>query len=127
MNISPETLRAISGSALRTFFRIADLWSMSKAEQVRALGISCTATLDRWRDGDHEGFTAETLERISITFAIFKAINILLPDTARADAWVRAPNTAPLFGGRPAMAFIASGDPGDLYAVRRYLDAQLNG
>lgn len=127
MHISPETLRAMSGPALRTFFRIVDLWSMSEAEQVRTLGISWSATLDRWREGNDEGFTAETLERVSLIFGIFKAINILLPDTAQADAWIRAPNTAPLFGGRSAMALIASGDPADLYAVRRHLDAQLNG
>jgi hypothetical protein len=42
---------------------------------------------------------------------------------AAADAWVRKPNTAPLFGGQSALARMLSGNVADLYVVRQYLDA----
>jgi hypothetical protein len=50
-----------------------------------------------------------------------------LPDPAAADAWVRKPNAAPVFGGRPALAQMLSGNVADLYVVRQYLDASRGG
>jgi hypothetical protein len=64
------------------------------------------------------------LERISYVLGIYKALQILLPDATRADAWVRQPNTATPFGGRSALERMLGGNVGDLYAVREYLDAQ---
>jgi hypothetical protein len=51
-------------------------------------------------------------------------LQILLPDTQAADAWIRKPNNAPLFGGRPALERMLSGQVADLYVVRQYLDAE---
>ena len=45
----------------------------------------------------------DTLERISYILGIWKALQILLPDPAAADAWIRKPNAAPLFSGKPAL------------------------
>ena len=64
------------------------------------------------------------LERISYVLGIYKALQILIPDEARADAWIATPNTAPLFGGHSALERMLGGNVGDLYAVRQYLDAQ---
>ena len=55
---------------------------------------------------------------------IYKALRILLPPDESADAWIRKPNAAPLFGGRSALERLVSGNVSDLYEVRRYLDAQ---
>ena len=67
------------------------------------------------------------LERISYVLGIYKALQILLPETERADAWVTTPNAAPLFGGDSALTRMLGGNVGDLYAVRQYLDAQRGG
>ena len=90
-----ERIDGLAGPALRTFFRIAEAWSLDDQEQMRVLGISSVALLRAWRGGGLSGFDAEALERISLVFGIFKAINTLLPDAARADAWMRKPSKAP--------------------------------
>lgn len=106
--LTRREIDALAGPALRTFFRIADLWSMSDDEQIRVLGIRNSETLKRWRDGDAAGFDGGGLERISLVLGVFKASNILLPDAALADRWIRKPNKAPLFGGRGAIELIVS-------------------
>ena len=45
----------------------------------------------------------------------------------RADAWVRKPNDAPLFGGDSALARMLGGQVADLFQVRQYLDAVRGG
>ncbi|MGZ5042379.1 MAG: MbcA/ParS/Xre antitoxin family protein, partial [Usitatibacter sp.] len=66
----------------------------------------------------------DTLERISYVLGIYKALQMLLPSDEAADAWIRKPNAAPLFGGRSAIERMLSGNVADLYEVRRYLDGQ---
>ncbi len=114
----------LGGPALRSFFKIADAWSLSEREQMKLLGLESRSTLQSWKAGRVAKISADTLERISYMLGIFKAINILLPDHDRADAWMRAPNTAPLFGGRSALDRMTSGLVSDLFLVRQYLDAQ---
>jgi hypothetical protein len=41
--------------------------------------------------------------------------------------WVRKPNRARLFGGRPALDRMLGGQIADLFVVREYLDAQRGG
>ena len=54
-------------------------------------------------------------------------LQILLPQADAADAWIRKPNAAPLFGGRSALDRRLSGNVADLYVVRQYLDAARGG
>lgn len=114
----------LGSPALRTFFTLAQTWKLSEQEQMRLLGLGSRSTLHSWKSGRVSKVTRDTLERISYVLGIFKAINILLPDTRRADEWMRLPNKAPLFGGRSALDRMTTGNIGDLYVVRQYLDAQ---
>ncbi len=66
-----------------------------------------------------------TLERLSHVFGIYKSLRILLP-AAAAATWVRRPNDAPLFAGRPAIELMTSGVAG-LFLARAYLDAERGG
>ncbi|WP_413207937.1 MbcA/ParS/Xre antitoxin family protein [Rhodospirillum sp. A1_3_36] len=52
---------------------------------------------------------------------------MLLPDDRASDTWIKRPNDAPLFGGRPAIERMLSGQVSDLFVVRQYLDAQRGG
>ena len=114
-------------AALRTFFNIAKAWGLSNDEQQRLLGCGRTTFYD-WKAGRiKHGLDASTLERLSHLFGIYSCLQILLPIPERADAWVRKPNTAPLFGGRPALARMLAGQVSDLFVVRQYLDAQRGG
>jgi hypothetical protein len=120
--------RELSGPALRTFFNIARDWKLSREEQMRLLGLSSTSTYYKWKDAPHKArLTRDTLEWISYILGIYKALQILLPDPRAADEWIRKPNKAPLFAGRPVLERMLSGNVADLYVVREYLDAQRGG
>jgi len=117
----------LSGPALRTFFRIAELWDLNVEEQITLLGLRSRSTYFKWKRDASIQLPKDTLERISYLLGIHKALQILLPDEQAADAWVRQPNTAALFGGQSALERMLSGHVSDLYVVRKYLDAQRGG
>lgn len=117
--------RGLSGPALRTFFRIAEAWSLTTDQQMTLLGITARSTYFNWKKRTADTvLPKDTLERISYILGIYKALQILLPDTAAADAWVKRPNSAPLFAGHSALDRMLSGHVADLFVVRQYLDAQ---
>ena len=121
---APERL---SGPALRTFFRIADAWKLSSEEARTLLGSPPRSTYFVWKKTGHGQLARDALERISYILGIYKALQILLPDPVAADTWVRKPNAAPVFGGKPALQRMLSGNVADLYVVRQYLDAWRGG
>ena len=119
-------MTAKSGAALRTFFNLANRWQLTSAEQMALLGISSTTMLQSWKAGDVQELASDTLERLSYMLGIFRAINAIFPEGERADAWMRAANTTPLFGGGTALERMCRGTVADLHAVYRYLNAELH-
>ena len=119
-------MTAKSGAVLRTFFNLANRWQFTSDEQMALLGISSTTTLQSWKAGDVQELDPDTLDRISYVFGIVRAINTIFPERERADAWMRAANTAPLFGGGTALERMCRGTIADLDAVYRYLNAELH-
>lgn len=117
----------LAAAGLRAFLRIAALWQLSVDEQLRLLGDPARSTYFKWKKEGSPQLNRDMLERISYILGIYKALQILLPEPASADAWIRRPNDAPPFGGRPALERMLSGNVADLYVVRQYLDAQLGG
>jgi hypothetical protein len=116
-----------SGPALRTFFRIAGAWKLSNKEQITLLGNPPKSTYFRWKQAEGVVLPKDTLERLSYIFGIYSALQVLLPKAEAADAWIKKPNSAPIFGGHSALDRMLSGQVGDLYLVRQYLDAQRGG
>ena len=123
--VDPGSARA-AGAALRTFFRLAEAWQLSVAEQTNLLGVART-TLYQWKQGKVAPLDRHQLERLSHLFGIYAALHILFPVAERADQWIHTPNSAPLLGGRPALDRMLGGQVSDLYVVRQYLDAQRGG
>ena len=119
-----DTASELAGPALRAFFRIAAAWKLSTAQQRVLLGNPPSSTYFKWKKTKAGALPRDVLERISYILGIYKALQILLPDPARADRWITEPNTAPLFGGGSALDRMLGGNVGDLYVVRQYLDAQ---
>ncbi|MEO6363951.1 MAG: MbcA/ParS/Xre antitoxin family protein [Caldimonas sp.] len=117
---------AAAAAALRTFFRLAEAWQLSVQEQGKLLGVA-RATLYQWKQGKVGPLDRHLLERLSHLFGIYSALQILFPASGRADEWIRKPNMAPLFAGRPALERMLAGQVADLYVVRQYLDAQRGG
>jgi hypothetical protein len=114
--------KELTGPALRAFFNIAEAWDLSEVEQMKILGLDSRSTFHNWKRGDVAALSKDALERISYVMGIYKGLQILVPQTA--DAWVRKPNKAAMFGGKPAIDRMASGNVADLYVVRQYIDGQ---
>lgn len=114
-------------AGIRVFFNIANAWKLSTAEQMAILGLRSRTTLIAWRKGTVGALSPDTLERLSYVFGIYKALEILLPSGDAADAWIRKPNSGPIFGGRSALERLNAGKVADLFLVRQYLDAQRGG
>lgn len=117
--------KAVSGPALKAFFRLADQWGLDAGQQMLLLGSPRRATFFKWRKEQRGRLPLDTFERISYLLGIFKALHILLPSADAADAWIKKPNAAPGFGGRSALDRMLAGHVADLFIVRQYLDAQL--
>jgi hypothetical protein len=116
--------REMSTAGLRAFFNIARDWQLDVDQQLVLLGAPGRSTFFKWKSAPAEArLGKDTLERLSYLLGIYKALQILLPEESAADAWVRKPNQAPLFGGRSALERMLGGNVGDLFAVRQYLDA----
>ncbi|RYG64723.1 DUF2384 domain-containing protein [bacterium] len=114
----------LAAPALRAFFNIADHWALKAAEQRVLLGNPPSSTFFKWKKERRGPLPRDVLERISYVLGIYKALQILLPDAARADAWVRQPNAAVPFGGRSALDQMLGGNVSDLFVVRQYLDGE---
>lgn len=133
LNLAPGAAPAPSGqqmaaAGLRAFARIADAWGLSTDEQLLLLGEPARSTYFAWRKSPETArVPRDTLERLSNLLGIYKSLQILLPDPEAADAWVRQPNTAGLFGGRSALDRMLAGNVSDLHLVRRYLDSVRSG
>lgn len=117
--------KALLAPALRAFFRLAEEWQLDDAEQIILLGSPAASDLQRWRRGDVGTANGEVLERISLLLGIYRAIRTLLPESPRANLWIRAPNSAPIFAGSSALDYTLAGGVAELRQVRAWLDAQL--
>ena len=122
------SVEQMSAAGLRAFARMAEQWGLSLDEQLTLLGQPPRSTFYAWRKQPEAArLPRDTLERLSNLLGIFKSLQILLPDAAAADAWVRQPNEAPLFAGRSALQVMLGGNVSDINLVRRYLDGVRGG
>ena len=125
---APPSLPAMAAAGLRAFDRIAQAWGLSVDEQLVLLGQPPRSTFFAWRkQPEKASLPRDTLERLSNLLGIWKSLQILLPDVAAADGWVRRPNSAAPFGGGSALQRMLGGNVSDLNLVRRYLDGVRGG
>jgi hypothetical protein len=114
----------LGGPALRSFFRLAEHWKLRIVDQRKLLGDPPESTFYKWKRQQDGALGRDVIERVSYLLGIWKALQILFPDPAQADAWLHKPNQALLFGGHSALERMLSGNVADLFVVRQYLDAQ---
>lgn len=117
--LSPEVRRA----GVRMFTRIADQWELTNEQRATLLGLNEIALLEAISRPDAE-IAGRMIERISLVVGISVALWSIFPSVGRQQRWLRAPNSAAMFGGRTALDMFLSEQVDDLYALRRYLDAQ---
>lgn len=109
---------------LKAFFNIAKAWDLSESDEAAVLGQLDRETMRAWKSGKGPEVGQATILRISYVLGIFRAINKLLPRKEVANAWVKKPNKAPIFGGRSALDRMTDGDIEGLQIVRQHLDAE---
>jgi Protein of unknown function (DUF2384) len=124
IHAEPAPAGDLGGPALRAFFALAERWKLRVTEQRTLLGDPPESTYFKWKKQQDGAPSRDVIERISYLLGIWKDLQILFPDPAQADAWLRKPNDASLFSGQPALERMLSGNVADLYVVRQYLDAQ---
>ena len=125
--IKPSS-RDLSAAGLRAFYNIARDWDLSTDEQMVLLGTPGRSTFFKWKSAPEAAdLKRDTLERLSYLLGIYKALQVLLPATSAADAWIKKPSDAPLFSGKSALERMLGGNVADLLAVRQYLDARRGG
>ena len=120
----PAPRRALAGPGLRAFFNITRLWGLTTEQERVLLGSPGRSTFFRWKRDLDGALPRDALERISYLLGIWKALQVLFADPAQADAGIKRPNDAPLFGGSSALERMLGGQVSDLYVVRQYLDAE---
>jgi len=120
----PAVRRRLSAPALRTFFNVARGWGLSAGEERALLGWPPTSTFHKYKSGQPGVLSFDTLTRISLVLGIYKALQMLYPEAAFADRWIRMPNANALFGGQAPIAFLADAGVDGLFQVRRLLDAR---
>jgi len=123
----PEVRRKFSSPAMRTFLSIAGAWGLTVDEQRGLLGWPAPSTFFKYKSGQIGTLSYDTLMRISLILGIYKALHILFPEASLADAWLKLPNSNPMFAGKPAMSFLLENGMDGLYQLRRLLDARCGG
>lgn len=118
-------LTAVTAAVLRVFDGIAQAWSLEDSERLALLGLAETKELQALRTAPLNEVPTEIVERVAILLDIFRAINTLLPEPSRADAWIRSLNSAPTFGGQSALDVMIGRGLDGLRGVRTYLKAQI--
>jgi hypothetical protein len=120
----PGVRRRLSAPARRGFFAVARAWQLSVAEERALLGWPPSSTFHKYKAGDGGVLSFDTLTRISLVLGIYKALQVLYPEPAFADRWMRMPNANPMFAGRAPVGFVADAGLDGLLQVRRLLDGR---
>ena len=123
----PKVRKEMTGPAIRTFFKVAEAWSLNGDEQRALLGWPPESTFYKYKAGQTSTLSYDTLMRISLVLGIYKDLQILYPEAGLADRWIKLPNSNPLFGGQTALALVIKDGMDGLYQVRRLLDARRGG
>jgi len=124
MREDPAVRRRLSAPALRTFFSIARAWELSTTEERALLGWPPSSTFHKYKSGDVAALSFDTLTRLSLVLGVYKALQVLYPEPAFADRWIRMPNAHATFGGRTPITFLTDTGLDGLLQVRRLLDGR---
>jgi len=111
-------------AAMTAFQQLAEVWGLSTDQQLQLLGSPGRSTFFKWKK-DGGSLPRDTVERISHLLAIYKALQILMPERGRADDWISRPNA--YFKGSSALDVMLNGQVVDILKVRQYLDVQRGG
>ena len=128
---SAANRRRLSGPGLRTFARIADLWSLDEDQRCLVLGLPDRPTYQAWlmaaREHRDLELSVDVLMRGSAVLGIHQALGTLHVEERDGVAWLRGANSAVPFDGRAPLDLMLAGTLDSLLTVRRFLDALVSG
>ncbi|WP_199911813.1 MbcA/ParS/Xre antitoxin family protein [Dongshaea marina] len=111
--------------ALQGFFRLAELWQLSREQQQILLGSLPDSTYFKYKKLPEVSLGRDLIERISYLMGIEKNLKALFGSVELARNWVHQPNQLAPFHGKTAIELMLGGSLLDIAAVRRYLDRWL--
>jgi hypothetical protein len=123
---SRQVRERLSPAALTAFFNIMARWSIRDDEARALLGGVTNGPFYEMKRNPARTLDTDRLTRVSYLIGIFKALGILHAQPL-ADAWVRRPNTNPLFAGVSPLDYMIRGGLPAMQNVRRLLDARRAG
>ena len=91
---------------LSAFRKVAAALGLTLPEQAAILGVS-RATVAGWKTTP--GADPDKLDRMALFVGIFGLAAQAFPGERGAEGWLRRPNTAPLFAGRPPLELLLAG------------------
>ena len=110
--------------AMTAFQKLSEAWQLTTDQQLQLLGSPGRSTFFKWKK-DGGSLPRDTVERISHLLAIYKALQIIVPDSTQADSWIKKPSA--YFKGNSALDVMLHGQVVDILKVRQYLDVQRGG
>jgi len=116
----------LSPVAVRAFFSIASHWKLRDEDARALLGGVSNGSFYQLKRKATKTLDQDKLTRVSLLVGIFKALNILYSPKL-ADAWVRLPNSNPVFAGEAPAAYMMKGGLPAMLRVRQLLDARRGG
>lgn len=122
---SGDVTQAEAAAMMRAVFNLFRLWNVNDAQARVLLGQPSPSTFYRWKRGEIGTVPHDTIWRLGDLMGIHKALRYMFTKPERGYAWVSKPNEA--FNGKSALDRMLAGAPGDLTAVRNYLDAERGG
>ena len=124
LHIDNATRSRLTAPAVRAFFRIAEQWGLSEAQQQAILGGSADAnTVAGWRDTPPASLALDHLERMSYVLGIYEGLERIFryaPEKSRR--WLSVPRPETPFAGQTPMEVMTSDGIVGLAAVRHYID-----
>jgi uncharacterized protein (DUF2384 family) len=109
--IAPDTapLPVSSGEGvllLSAFRKVASALGLTLPEQAAILGVS-RATIGGWKSAP--GNDPDKLDRMALFVGIFGLAGQAFPGERGAEGWLRRPNLAHLFDGKPPLVLLLQG------------------
>lgn len=123
---SKKVQERLSPSAIRGFLELARLWKVRDEDARSLLGGVSNGAFYNLKRHPAKTLDQDRLTRISLLLGIFQALNTLYSKKV-ADAWVRLPNTNPMFGGEAPLSYMIEGGLPAMMRVRQLLDARRGG
>ncbi len=106
-----------TAASLRTFNRVTEALGIDPVDKPRLLNLQ-EAKYFGYLEMNDPDLDLDTKDRLGIFLMIVELAENLVGD---AGAWLRSPNKAPIFGGRPPLELLLAGRIDEIHTTMNYL------